>query len=243
MELPRRHLWPVRPPGEFVVGLDLGQRQDYTALCVLERLKHVTTQGGEVAITYDLRHLHRWSLGTPYPEIVQETAALLDRAPLSRADTTLVIDRTGVGAVVADLFVEAGLEPYGVVLHGGTTIAREGTGARVPKRDAVHVLVTLLQTGRLHMAAGMPLLDVLQRELAAFRVSVSLKGHDTYESWRQNDHDDLVLSVAMGAWFAVYELSRRDGFDDEATGRMVDYLADRYQPWAEGTPRWGREEG
>lgn len=27
-------------------------------------------------------------------------------------------------------------------------------------------------------------------------------GHDSYEAWRDGDHDDLVLSLAMACWFA-----------------------------------------
>jgi len=25
-------------------------------------------------------------------------------------------------------------------------------------------------------------------------------GHDSYEAWREGDHDDLVLAVAMACW-------------------------------------------
>jgi hypothetical protein len=28
--------------------------------------------------------------------------------------------------------------------------------------------------------------------------------HDSYEHWREGDHDDLVLSVSMGAWFRQF---------------------------------------
>ena len=28
--------------------------------------------------------------------------------------------------------------------------------------------------------------------------------HDSYEHWREGDHDDLVLAVSMAAWFRQY---------------------------------------
>jgi hypothetical protein len=47
------------------------------------------------------------------------------------------------------------------------------------------------------------------RELLNFRVKISLSGHDTYEAWREQEHDDLVLAVGLAAWLAE---NGRDGF-------------------------------
>lgn len=33
------------------------------------------------------------------------------------------------------------------------------------------------------------------------KVNVST-GHDSYEAWREGDHDDLVLAAALAAWKA-----------------------------------------
>jgi excisionase family DNA binding protein len=45
------------------------------------------------------------------------------------------------------------------------------------------------------------LADVLMRELLAFRVKINLQTeHDSYEAWREKDHDDLVLAVALAVW-------------------------------------------
>ena len=39
---------------------------------------------------------------------------------------------------------------------------------------------------------------MLGRELLQFRVKVKLAtGNETFESWREREHDDLVLSVAL----------------------------------------------
>ncbi len=49
---------------DFILGLDLGQAQDYTALGILER--DGSSKGDR---EYQLRHLDRFPLGTSYPAI------------------------------------------------------------------------------------------------------------------------------------------------------------------------------
>ncbi len=79
-------------------------------------------------------------------------------------------------------------------------MTRQGFNLRVPKRDLVSSVAVLLQTGRLRIPRNLPNADVLERELVRFRAKISLSGHDTYEAWREADHDDLVLAVALACW-------------------------------------------
>ena len=62
---------------EFIVGLDLGQAKDYTAIAVLERYDSAPWIPYN-PLEYHLRHLERPTLGTSYPAIVQRVAYLLD---------------------------------------------------------------------------------------------------------------------------------------------------------------------
>ena len=32
-------------------------------------------------------------------------------------------------------------------------------------------------------------------------MKITLAGNDTYEAWRESDHDDLVLAAALATWF------------------------------------------
>jgi hypothetical protein len=112
------------------------------------------------------------------------------------------VDQTGVGAPVVDLFEQAGLKPVGVLIHGGDKASHEGDSWRVPKRDLVGVLQVLLQTGRLKVASKLKLGPVLSQEMLNFRVKIDpATAHDSYSAWREEDHDDLVLSVALAAWY------------------------------------------
>ena len=63
-----------------------------------------------------------------------------------------------------------------------------------------------LDSGRLHIPTLLGHGATLKAELANFRVKINLRtAHDSYEagpSWREGEHDDLVLSLAMALWFA-----------------------------------------
>lgn len=132
--------------------------------------------------------------------MVARTRAVLATPPLSAA-TPLVIDKTGVGTAVADMFDAAGMRPWAVTITGGDAVIREGRHIKVPKRELVGNLVMLSQSERLKIAAGLADGPVLVNELVNFKVKVNLAtGHDSYEAWRESVHDDLVLAVALACW-------------------------------------------
>jgi hypothetical protein len=104
------------------------------------------------------------------------------------------------------MFTAQGVRPRAITIHGGDAVTdTDRWNLRVPKRDLAGTLVALFQSGRLQIAAGLELAPVLATELLNFKVKVNVSGHDTYEAWRENVHDDLVLSVAMACWYGEYQ--------------------------------------
>jgi hypothetical protein len=181
----------------YFSGLDLGQTTDHSALAVVERTTQPhPTKPRQTVYHFAVRHLHRWPLGTSYPQVVTDVKTLFATLPLK--DTVLAIDRTGVGRAVVDHFVSAGisasLQP--LTITGG----EKSSAGSVAKKDLVSAVQVPLQDRRLKIAAGLPLASVLAEELAAFRVKVTLAGNETFEAWRERDHDDLVLAVALALW-------------------------------------------
>jgi hypothetical protein len=177
----------------FYVGLDLGRENDYTALAIIQKPPKESS--------LHLRHLERYPLGTSYPAAVDKVKALLSDARLSSAD--LVVDKTGVGVAVADIFSKASIEYIGVTITGGENINTGGDGWRVPKRDLVAALEVPFHSGRLKVAEGLYLWPTLKKELLNFRRKINKKtAHDSYEHWRASDHDDLVLAAALACWWA-----------------------------------------
>jgi hypothetical protein len=233
---------------DFILGVDLGQARDYTAITVLEvtpvltgKLKKVFRMpspqvwiegrcitGGEpsgpaqVPATenhYQARHLERLPMGTSYPKQVERVKELHDylltlpaykttkdglQQPV-KPKVSLVADKTGAGAAVIDMLRAAELKPIAITITGGDTVTRDGRDYRVPKRDLVSVAQVLLQSERLKIAKELPEAQTLISELLAFKVSINLRGHDSYGNdvgmWRENPHDDLVLAVALAAWY------------------------------------------
>jgi hypothetical protein len=114
---------------------------------------------------------------------------------------------------VVDSFYEKGVYPIPISIHGGSDVTYEVRGFRVPKRDLVASVQTLLQNGRLKIAPEMELAPVLKSELLNFRVKINpATAHDSYEHWREADHDDLVLAVALACWYQ--ELTRKEALQE-----------------------------
>ncbi len=112
-------------------------------------------------------------------------------------------DRTGVGRPVVDVLRAAELSP--VTITGGDVVTQDGRDFRVPKRDLVSAVQVLLQSERLKIARALPEASMMTGELLAFKVSINLRGHDSYGNdagqWRENPHNDLVLAVALACWY------------------------------------------
>ncbi len=151
-----------------------------------------------------MRHIHRWKLGTPYPTIVDDVIALMHRDPL-KDDASVVIDATGVGRPVVDMFSRHPRTDFSfarVLITGGDTASHDGGFWHVPKRDLVGAVQVALQNKRLRIAASLPEAATLTAELANFQTKININtAHDSYGAWREGTHDDLVLSLAMALWF------------------------------------------
>lgn len=179
---------------EFIIGLDLGQVKDYTALTIVEKIYPPETE-----CIYHLRYIERFPLHTPYPHIVDKVVDYIHS--LSEANVYLVVDSTGVGLGIMDMFEREILHPIGISITGGSEVNSDGYYYKVPKRDLVTCLQILFQTERLKIAKALSYVDILIQELVNFRVKITTKGNDTYEAWREGQHDDLVLSTALACWY------------------------------------------
>jgi len=224
----------------FVVGLDLGQSQDYSALVIVEQALWIPAmavqpngylfsrqglsvsgwvspsalsegQRDAVADYWSERpdrppltvpHMQRWPLGTDYPTIVRDVADLLNTHPLNRAQIQLVVDATGVGAAVVDLLRQSDMDwLVAVTIHAGNAATFDGRTASVPKRDLIGAVSVVLEQRRLQIARALRDADALERELQNFRRRITPAGSETMSSWRERDHDDLVLALALAVWY------------------------------------------
>lgn len=181
----------------IAVGLDLGQVADYTALAVVER----TDVPRLVETVYNVRRFERLPLGTSYPDITRHVRDLFRDPRLQQAQ--LVVDAMGCGAPVVDMLVSGGLSPVAVRVHGGSeeTWDERFRTWHIPKRALVFILVKLFQKHVVKVAARSAQLEALEKELKAYRIKISPGGHDSYEAWRESDHDDLVFALGLACWW------------------------------------------
>jgi hypothetical protein len=178
----------------WILGLDLGQAADRSALAILEYRELKKPR------TYSVRHLERFELGTPYPSVVARLKEILKRPEL--AHSLLAVDMTGVGRPVVDLLKQAALDVriWPITITSGKSPSCDGYSYSVPKRDLVAVLQVLLQTRRLKIASGLPVAAELMRELSDFRSKFTESANEVFGPEKSSQHDDLVLALALAAW-------------------------------------------
>lgn len=207
------------------LGLDLGQASDYSALAVIEEPIWSTLDAAWVSsatLPRDvvesgiwerwqqhapgksplwLRTLLRYPLQTPYPAVVADVIRRLGGGA-RRDDAVLIIDGTGVGAAVVDMFRYSDLpcDLIKVVIHGGVNISYD-RGIHVPKRDLVGAVQALLHTERLQVAKQSAMTEAWANEMQGYKLKLTATGHDTYNARTDSIHDDLVLAVALAAWW------------------------------------------
>lgn len=201
---------------KYYMGLDLGQKQDYTALVTMQRVEEWTggvprrvgpqPEGVKRELKeYQVQDARRFDIGTPYREVAQRVADMQRQLTTRGARCPVIADTTGVGLPVFEMLQEEGIRSLrGITITGGDSVSREGRIWRVPKRELASAVQVLLQNGLLAIRKALQFAPVLRSELQNFKVEITRSGHDTYEAWREGDHDDLVLALAMACWFAEH---------------------------------------
>ena len=184
----------------YVLGLDLGQTTDYTALAVGSYIA-----GDRKAL--DVVYLERLPLGTSYPDQVARVEDVLRRDPL-RGRCRLVVDSTGVGRPVTDMFRERNLEPVEVTITSGSrSVETEPDEWSVAKQNLVGAVQVALQNQALRIADGLPEVETLRDELAAYQMRVTDHSNLQFDAV-SGSHDDLVTAVALCCWWVETQPER-----------------------------------
>jgi Terminase RNaseH-like domain len=179
---------------EYTIGVDLGQSFDPTAIAVVRKLRQRV--GDPI---YQVGHLQRLPLQTPYPGVVSHVRGMLAKLP---EGTDLVLDYTGVGRPVYDLFTAKGIWPWGVSITAGDAVTQDRRHYHVPKLILISTVQALLHDGRLKIHRGLADVQALVNELQDFRAEVTDSGYWRFGA-RVGKHDDLVLALAIALWRSV----------------------------------------
>jgi hypothetical protein len=211
---------------QFSIGVDLGQAGDFTAIVICRlhdqiegedgRPAGLTNQGQfslrrgpAISSVFDVVRIER-TRGTSYSEIAERVVELVNGPHLltvrseMRIKPALAVDPTGTGRPVVDELRKRGLNPEAIQLTAGTTAAHSNGYYNVPKRDLTTQLIVAFQNGWVRIAEGVDHAEQLKHELLNYRWKVKLDtGNETLEAWRERDHDDIVLGLAMAVQAGV----------------------------------------
>jgi hypothetical protein len=216
--------YPIIPPpkiGQLILGVDVGQRVDYTA-AVLVELKYVEENGQEY-LFFNVRSVERFPLGTTYATVRDTllTAFKNWEAHVSRENGSsehrpyIVLDATGVGAGLYDLLEEKVREFHGlegrlirVTITGGESEPRvEGSGIYLPKAKMVSSLIAAIQSGRMAFP-DTRLADELRDEILNFDLSSRGTGTPELGALKSGTHDDLVTALGLACFHARRRFKR-----------------------------------
>jgi hypothetical protein len=204
----------------ITVGVDIGQSRDPTAIVVIRSYRDepepvAFEPGGPLPdalkppgsrvypeVHHQVIHMDKLRLGTPYPGVVERVSHTADWAN-QYGRPTVVIDNTGIGRAVTDLLREGCRHQVrAVTITSGTQAKRvDAYTHNLPKSELVGALQVVMQTDRLKAVPDIRFTRDLFDELVSFDFTKTDAGNDTFEA-ASGHHDDLVIALALGVWWA-----------------------------------------
>jgi hypothetical protein len=194
------------------------------ALAVVEQAIALTRKSERETVRLDVRHLEQIPAGASLQDIagrVDGVFALVGREDESAGGARLLLDTGALGGVVRDLLGKHG--PVALAVGAGAEGRVAQAGLVVPRRELAGTLLLAVQSGRLRMAE-LPLAEAFRQALQGFTLRPSAAGDDQLEVMRREAADDLVVAVALGAWWAARDVPTWKGAAiDPAKAKLGDY--------------------
>jgi hypothetical protein len=197
---------PVDQRAHYWFGVDLGQKRDYSALAVLRRMWKMGTPEEFIASAshayhgewiYEVVQAERVELGTSYADIGDWLFNVV-QAVDPRLKRTVVLDGTGVGAVVTDHLRRRGLraELCPCVITGSSK-----PGSRT---DAYATYVGKEQLlSRLAVAVENQEFWISERCREGYRLGEELKALRMEGKPPGGMGDDLAFALALAVWKGI----------------------------------------
>ena len=222
------------PAPKWLLGLDLGQRWDHSAISTLdltwiERGRCPVTFGWLFEPHVTLRGLQRVLLGTSYEYvhlIIAEKLKILERrvsADINRAAPAreLIIDAGGPGPPMADRLrrtLKGSTLITPVIITGGKgENSLTGSYVGIPRRTLVTQLIQMISCQTLRCPRELAGWNEFMEEM------LEISGDSTQPESRKS-HDDLVMSTALAAWAAIRDIPElRPGANESKEGSGPTY--------------------
>lgn len=183
----------------ILIGLDLGQQNDYTVVSILKVLENPRIRG----TLYHLIYLYRVPLETSYPNIISWISAMVSDH-LENYNYVMVVDYTGVGRPIVDMLRQDKINLLAVNITGGNAATwKYGNEVSVPKKEIVTSLQVTLESSRLRFSENVSSLDTLAQEFISFKPKISPSANLQFEA-EYGYHDDIVMSIGLAIWYGEY---------------------------------------
>ncbi len=209
----------VLPDTEYVVVQDLAKKFDYTTTEIHRITPELLVSPSRTSRVYYFEDVvFRDKRQMKYSQLPVYTKELMQSMELE-GQCALVIDGTGVGEAVYDLYDDAGLDPLKIIFGSGNSPTIQAdrnsfsvtskfgkvSGIVVPKADLVGALQVYVQQGRLRQVEGLPFAEESRRQFQNFVGRINEK--DKYVKYGNLDdeiHDDMVVTAAMACWYTQH---------------------------------------
>ena len=194
----------------WVIGLDIGQHVDHSALAIVERLVRVSQVSHpdipQYRDAYRIVHLRQWPLGTTPLAVLDDISAMIGGAGGRLALAPIAYDATGIGASWTDLIHRRHLSgdftrlwPRGYIITGEQQPSRDPS---VRKIDLMSKIQVTANEGRLEMDSALHLADRFAMQLQAITATPTATGRLAFGA-PQAVHDDLVCAAALALYSRV----------------------------------------
>ena len=205
------------PSAEYLLTQDIGKKQDDTTTLIYRITPEYidSWDGGRRIMTFmDVVFMDKRRL--TYDRLARFTQELVQSASLGER-STLLIDGTGIGEAVYDIYAAKGLEPVKIIFTSGETASIERSrleqskrfndisGYKVPKVDMVSAAQVIFQQGRIRFAPDLMFRDECLEQLQNFVGKVNEKTENVkYENLTDEIHDDFVVNILMASWYVIH---------------------------------------
>lgn len=207
----------------FHVGVDLGKRQDFTAVAVVEECvwaegrRNPVDYAPVIQKTFSLRYTERVAKGTQYLRVVDKLRTMLESEAMRHDPVVLALDATGVGEPVFEMLQKMAYEVMkrrtqwlnlaGIVFTTGQKSHWDNFLCFVPKSTLMTGMALVFEKKLLKIGRGLPGTTELLRELRGMRRSLS----EGRERWNGvGEHDDMVMALALALWGTTYRQLPQD---------------------------------
>jgi hypothetical protein len=182
----------------YVCGLDLGQRQDFSALAICE-----IRENKKYEKFWYVRGLKRFPLHQTYTKLAERVAKVDAQLRGANTNVTWAADLGGPGPGVLEILERKAprMDLYKVLLTGGSAATWDGHEIRVSKNNLISTLIAAFDADHIFIPAKSRELQNIKNELQNFEVHLSQNtGNESYGGSPSEGHFDLLIALALAVY-------------------------------------------